>query len=559
MKTQKFRIKIIFFLIILLCFSLTFRLFNLQIKKGDYFLSIARKQREIKKDLPGKRGDIYDREDKLLTSNLILYSVVAEPYKIEDKRRVAKELSRILQIDEKELLYRLYTRYFFAHVKRKVSDGIVKEIKSLNIKGIEFIPESKRFYPNGAVACHLLGFCGVDSQGLSGIELSYDKYLKGKDGFFKTEFDARGLRKGLPIPVSYVREKEPEDGYDIFLTLDMNLQYLAEREAEETYNKWRAKGVTILMMNPKSGEILAAANRPVFDPNNFNKFREKDWKNPIISMVYEPGSTFKIFLIAAGLEEGIIKKKSKFYCGGELKMYDIPLHDAEESEAHGWLDIPGVLKHSCNICAAQIGLKIGKDKFCKYIKDFGFGNKTGVDLPAEEKGIFRPKTWGEVDISRVSFGQGIAATPIQLLSGVCCIANGGILMQPYLVKEIRNSQGEIVKRFFPHIVRKVISQNTAKEITQYMVGVVEEGTGKLVKIEGYSVAGKTGTSQKSFGRLGYQKRYISSFCGFIPAYFPKIAILVIIDEPKGEYFASRVAAPVFKKLAEESIYYLEGE
>jgi cell division protein FtsI/penicillin-binding protein 2 len=556
---RNFRKILIFFLFIIFSFVIINRLFDLQIRQGENFYIIGKKIRESRKHIKSKRGNIYDRNGRLLACDLTLYSVVAEPFKIENKKEIAQKLSEILKVDEKEILYKLYTKRFFSYIKRKVPDELVRKVKKLNIKGIYFLPESKRFYPNGEIASHILGFCGTDMNGLGGVEFFYDKYLKGEDGYFKGEFDARGSKKGLPIPISELREeKHPVNGCDIFLTIDMDLQRIAEREAEKAYNELKAKSVTILIMNPKTGEILASANKPSFDSNNFNNFKEEMWRNPIVSKVYEPGSVFKVFLISTGLEEGIIKRNSKFYCGGELKIHNTVLHDAEEREKHGFLEIPYILAHSCNICAAQIGLKIGKEKLSNYLKNFGFGDKTGIDLPGEEKGIFKPQMWGEVDLSRISFGHSVSVTPIQLLSAISCIANDGILMKPYIVKEIRNFQTKTLKKFSPEIVRKVITKKTADEITSYMVKVVKEGTGKLAKIDGYTVAGKTGTSQKSLGKLGYQKKYISSFAGFVPAESPKISILIIVDEPKGEYLAGKVAAPIFKNVAEECLFILRG-
>lgn len=555
---MRWRIRLISGFFLIFSFLLFFRLFNLQIKEGEKFYLIGKKIREVKKRIPSKRGNIYDRTGTLLATDLVSYSIVATPFLIEDKKETATLLSKILQISEKELLYRLYTKYFFSYIKRKASDKEVENVRKLKIKGIDFIPENKRFYPNGSTASHILGFCGMDMIGFAGVELSYEKYLQGEDGYFKTEFDARGFRRGLPIPIAEIKEeKQPVNGFDIYLTLDMNMQRIVEREIEEAYKNLKPKSLTILVMDPNTGEILAGANRPTFDPNIFNEFKSENWKNQIVSKVYEPGSIFKVFLIATALEEGIIKENSKFYCGGELKVCNTTIHDAEEGKAHGWLEIPDILVHSCNICAAQVGLKTGREKFSKSLREFGFGEKTGIDLPGEERGIFREKHWKEVDLSRISFGQGIAVTPVQLISAISSIANGGILMRPHIVKEIRNSEGKIIKKFSPEIVKRTISRKTADRMIKYMTDVVEKGTGKLAKIEGYSVAGKTGTSQKSFGKLGYQKKYISSFCGFVPANSPKLSILVIVDEPTGEYLASKVAAPIFRRVAEECLYYLE--
>jgi len=549
----KKRMKIVFCLLLVLFAALITHLFSIQVLQGNAFQVKAKKQRLRTIPIEPKRGIIYARDGQELTSNVSLNSVFAMPYQIKNPHYVAEQLSKILNLDEKKVYSQLVKPKFFVWIKRKVKDAKVKQIKSLNLEGISFTSESKRFYPQGMLLSHTLGFAGIDCQGLAGLERSYEKILAGKPGEVTAERDVAGL----VIPAGDYQYRPPSDGDNLILTIDSSIQYIVEREIEKVYQEYRAKGAVVIVMDPYRGEILALASRPAFDPNNFAQFPPSSWRNSALSQVYEPGSTFKVFLAAATLEEKAIKLSDKFYCGGSCQVAHWTIHDIEgEEKGHGWLTLKDILKFSCNVGAVRVGLHLGKKEFCKYIADFGFGEKTGMDLPGEERGLFFPQRWSRVTLATASFGQGIGVTPLQMIGGLSAIANGGYLMRPYLVKEIRDSEGKIIKDFSPYKVRRVISKETAEKLTEMLEVVMREGTGKNANLKGYRVAGKTGTAQK-VGPGGYlEDKHVSSFFGFVPSSSPRLAVLVVVDEPKGAYYGAVVAGPVFKKIAEEALCYL---
>lgn len=549
----KKRMKIAFCLLLVLFAALITHLFSIQVLQGNAFQVKAKKQRLRTISIEPKRGIIYDRDGQELTSNISLNSVFAMPYQIKEPQQIAKQLSKILDLDEREVYSQLVKPKFFVWIRRRVKDAKVKQIKSLNLEGISFTSESKRFYPQGMLLSHALGFAGIDCQGLAGLERSYEKFLAGEAGKVTAEMDVAGL----VIPAGYYQYSPPSDGDNLILTIDSNIQYIVEREVEKVYREYRAKGAVVIVMDPCRGEILALASRPAFDPNSFTQFPPSSWRNSALSQVYEPGSTFKVFLAAAALEEKAIKLSDKFYCGGSYHVTHWTIHDTEGREkGHGWLTLKDILKFSCNVGAVQAGLRLGEKKFCKYIADFGFGEKTGIDLPGEERGLFSPQGWQKITLATASFGQGIGVTPLQMIRGLSAIANGGHLMRPYLVKEIRSPEGKIIKAFSPYEVRRIISKKTARQLTEMLEVVTREGTGRKANLKGYRVAGKTGTAQK-VGPGGYlEDKHVSSFFGFVPSSNPRLAILVVVDEPKGAYYGAVVAGPVFKRIAEETLCYL---
>ena len=550
----KFRIIVIFAVFILIAIAISARAYQLHILKSEKLSQLAKKQRKRIIPLAPKRGVIYDRNREELALSIDVDSIYAVPPKVANIRKYAGKLSKILKMNEKKLRKRLDTDRSFIWIKRKVTQDQSKKVRNLKFDGIHFVKEARRFYPNREVAGNTIGFVGLDPEGLEGLELQYNDYLKGEAALSVIERDALGR-----IIFSHGSgQRHDLAGNDLVLTMDKSIQYIAEKELREAVVKAKAKSGIAIVMNPKNGEILAIAIHPQFNPNIFWKYTPSCWRNRAITDSFEPGSTFKAFLIAASLEGGAVSQNDIFFCeNGSYSVFSNTIHDVHP---HGWLNLKNVLKYSSNIGASKIGEKLGKKKYYEYIKKFGFGERTGIDLPGETAGSVRPpKNWSKIAIDTISFGQGISVTAIQLISALSVIANKGYLMKPYLVKQIVTPEGKVIKEFTSKTVRRVISEKTAGQVRSLLkTTVLRDGTGTMAYIDGYKVAGKTGTSQKAdLSSGGYLKdMYIASFIGFVPADDPEIAILVVIDEPKGNYYGGQVAAPVFKKIAEKTLHYL---
>jgi len=552
-KWLKFRIFLIL-IFFFAFFSVVFaRGYHLQVIKKDELSKLASKQHKRTITLPPHRGNIYDRKGEILATSVKVHSIYADPRRISNFKHAANRLSRILKIESYKLRQNLKKKKFFVWIKRKVSPDRVEKVKRLKIEGVNFIPDTKRYYTNCEFAGHLLGFSGLDSRGLEGIELYYDEFLRGKPRHFVVEIDGKG-----EILFSENKEEDLSDGSNLVLTLDKNIQYIAEKWLGKAVLKTGAKGGCVIIMDPQTGEILAMANQPEFNPNTFWSYHSSKYRNRAVTDTFEPGSTFKSFLLSAAIEEKIINEDDLFFCeNGIFKYRGRTIHDVKK---HSWLTLRKVIKFSSNIGAVKIGEKLGKKKYYQYIKDFGFGERTGVDLPGERKGIIRPvKSWSKVALGTTSFGQGMSVTALQLISAFSAIANGGNLMKPYLVREIVDQKGRTITKISPRVVRRVISQNTAERVTLLLKGVAEKGgTGFLAKVPGYYAAGKTGTAQKvdPVTKKYSKRKFLSSFIGFVPADSPKLSILVIIDEPKGVPYGGVIAAPLFKEIASETLIYL---
>ena len=551
-----FKVRIIF-ITILLFFCFVFivgRMFQLQVLKKEQLYKLAAQQHHVQIPLVPKRGTIYDNKGNELAVSIEVDSVYADSRKVIDVERTAKELSSVLQIDREELRERLKNRKTFEWVQRKISPKEVAEIKALSLPGVHFLKENRRFYPNMELAAHIIGFVGLDSKGLEGIEFQYDALLNGKGDVWTLERDARGreiVMDGVPV--------EREDHHrNVFLTIDKHIQHVAETELSRSVQKWGAKGGMVIAMDPLTGKILAMASYPFFNPNQFIQYRSKSWRNRAISDTFEPGSLFKAFLAAAALEEKVVRPLDSFFCeNGSYTVYDRTIHDHSR---HGWLTFQQIIKFSSNIGASKVGEKMGRERFYRYITSFGFGEKTRIGLPGEGKGIVHhPRYWSPVALDTISFGQGISVTGIQLAVALSAIANGGSLMRPYVVERITDEKGEVVQSFQPEVVRRVISEETAKKVIALLKATTEKGgTGEEAVPAGYEVAGKTGTAQKVDTLLGgySEDRYTSGFMGFAPADEPKLVLLVVIDEPQGSTYGGVVAAPVFKAIMEKMLPYL---
>lgn len=550
------RITKLFLIVGAVLFLLVGRLAWIQFVQGEWLRQKAIENRMDDVKVPATRGTIYDRNGKELVASVSADSIMAFPADVKkgEPEKIAWELAAILNVDYKEVYKKITQNKSSVWIKRKVELSKSKLIRAKNLKGIEIYEERQRSYPNGKLAAHVLGFVGTDNTGLNGIEMTMNKELSGIPGRIVAEKDANGRE----IPQAMHKYIEPVPGSSLILTLDETIQYFAERELDKVVEKYKPKGASIIVMDPKTGGILAMANRPDFDPNKYSEFPQENWRNNAIWLNYEPGSTFKIITTAGALEEGVVRPEDRFYDPGYVMVADRRIK-CWKPGGHGAQSFVEVVQNSCNPGFVKIGLDLGKERFYKYIKAFGFGQRTGIPLAGESKGIVIPeKNAKPISIATISIGQSISVTPIQLITAVSAVANDGVLLKPQLVKEIRSADGQQVKKIEPEVVKEVLSKSTAKQVTGLLEKVVsEEGTGADAVVEGYRLAGKTGTAQKA-EKGGYvQGKYVASFAGFGPVDNPQIAVLVVIDEPQGgAYYGGVIAAPVFRDLARDILRYL---
>ncbi len=540
---------LIFFVFLLLCVG---RLFFIQFFRSDYLTSIAKKQHNQLVELEPRRGAIYDCMLKAQAFNMSMDSLYAVPNSIKNKEEVIGQLLPILGVERSYLVDRLNRKKSFIWIARKLNPEDSAKIKRLNIKGLGFMKETKRIYPNSYLASHILGFSGMDNIGLEGVERDFNHYLKGTPGWAIFLRDAR-LKK-LDIGEKMV---QPVDGLDLVLTIDEVIQYIAERELDKAFKKYNAKAASIVVMDPHTGRILAIANRPTYDLNRRTGVSKDAMRNRAICDLFEPGSVFKIVTAAAALEEKKVTESDVFFCeNGAYRVGGRILHD---HRPHGNLTFRQVIEESSNIGTVKIAQLLGPDALYRYIRAFGFGAKLGIDLSGEISGmISAPRSWSKTSITSIPMGQEVGVTALQLASAISVIANGGQLMKPYIVDSVRDNQGRIIKQNKPALLRKVISVDTAMRIKKILTGVVEEGTGRMGKVAGFSAAGKTGTAQKLEPNGTYShSKFIASFIGFAPAEDPLLTIVVMVDEPHPYYFGGVVAAPVFQKVAGDVIRYLK--
>jgi len=548
------RIDAVFALFLVFLIFCAARIFFIQFFRSKYLAEVAKKQQNLFVELEPRRGAIYDANLKPQAVNISADSLYASPNEIKDndKEKITRQLSTLLNVDRGYLKDRLYRKKSFVWLARKIEPWQSEAIKKLNIKGLDFIKESKRCYPNGYLASHIIGFSGLDNLGLEGIELYYDKYLKGEAGWALFLRDARQKKLDL-----WKKMMLPRDGYDLVLTIDEVIQYIAERELDKVFKVYHAKGASIAVMNPRTGAVLALANRPTFDLNEYKNTNKEARRNRSICDLFEPGSVFKIVTASAALEEKKVAEEDKFFC--ENGSYRVATHILHDHQPHGWLTFREVIEQSSNIGTTKVAQILGSEAIYRYVKLFGFGAKLGIDLPGEISGITRePRLWSKISIAAVPIGQEVGVTALQLVSAISVIANGGQLMKPYLVSEIKDKYGQSIEKFQPIMIRKAISQATSSRIKKILIGVVENGTGKLAKVSCFSAAGKTGTGQKLEPNGAYShNKFVASFIGFAPAEEPMVAIAVIVDEPRPYYFGGVVAAPVFKNVANDVLRYLK--
>ena len=541
---------VFFFIGLLFC---AFRLAYIQFFRANYLAGIARKQHSVALELEPRRGTIYDTNLKPQAVNISAYSLFANPKVLSraEKNNLLKILPQILGADIDFLRERLLRNKSFVWLARKLTDDQVVAVRKLKIKGFDFIKETKRCYPNGYLLSHVLGFAGLDNNGLEGVELAFNQYLKGESGFALCLRDAR--QNKLEI---WEKMSAPRDGYDLVLTIDEVVQYIAERELDKAFRQFNAQGASIIVMNPRTGEILAFANRPTYDLNEYAGASKESMRNRAICDLFEPGSVFKIVTASAALEERKVNENSRFFC--ENGAWNFGSHTLHDHQPHGWLTFSEVIEQSSNIGTVKVAQLLGPPLLHKYIKSYGFGAKTGLELHGEINGMNKdPRNWSKTSIGAVPIGQEVGVTALQLVAAVSVIANGGQLVKPYLVKEIRDQYGETVKYFSPAPVRRVISESTAARMRKILTKVIEQGTGKLAKPASFSAAGKTGTAQKLDPNGAYSHdKFVGSFIGFAPADNPQIAMVVTLDEPHPYYYGGVVSAPVFKNVAEDVLKYL---
>ncbi len=529
------------------------RLFYIQGIKSNYYQKMAEDQRLRDIRVEPMRGTIFDRKMNTLAFSFDTECIYAIPYQIKNPEEEAKIIADKLKMSVDEVYNRLTKKTSFVWLKLKPHPNEVQSIMEARIPGVEVAQKAQRFYLRGNLAAHLLGISGIDNQGLEGIEKYYDQYLRGIPGSEQAEYDS----KGNHIPLGERRFIDAQNGACLVLTIDQVIQYITERELEKAVLANGAKRGAIIIMNPMNGEILALANYPTFDPNKYSAYPTSARRNWVLTDQFEPGSTFKIVTSAAAFEEGIVQRNSEFFDPGFLIVEDRRLR-CWRAGGHGSQTFVEAVENSCNPVFASLALRLGQEKFYKYLKAFNFGAQTGVDFPGEARGIVPPiSRVKNVELATIGFGQGISVTPLQLLGALSVIANGGELLQPRLVKEIRTPDGkQVIKEFEKRTIRRVISKQTAQEFSFILESVVENGSGNRARVEGYTVAGKTGTAQKPQDGVYGQER-IASFIGFTPVENPKIAAIVILDEPQSSVkYGGVIAAPVFSSIATDVLKYL---
>jgi len=552
------RVVVLFAVWILACLALFARMVDLQIVRGGALERLALRQQVETVQIPGRRGVIVDRVGRPLAMNVEVDSIYAVPQAIPDPGAFAQRVAPVLGLAPAEVAARLGRggRYF-AWLARRQPVAVAQALAALGLGSeIGVVPEAKRDYPNGPLAASVIGFTGTDDAGLAGLELRYDPLLRGASGVGTANRDAIGreLMQTLQILTP------PRDGDTLVLTLDEVIQHIAERELGQAVAQAHALGGVAIVMDPQTGAILALATTPSFDPNAYQQARPALWNNAAVADLYEPGSTFKMILAAAATGSGAFGADDRVADPGQIRINGVTIHDAERSEHFDALSLADILKYSSNVGAAQVATRVGKATYAWYIRQFGFGRPTGIDLPGEASGIVRPiSQWLGPTLQNIGFGQGISVTPIQLLVAASAISTGGMEVRPRLVAEIRDASGGPVAVPDGAPPHRVVPAEVADRVLAMMRGVVSEGgTGIQARIPGFTVAGKTGTAQKPSPNGGYEPGgYIASFVGVVPAIAPRLAILVVVDHPQGAYYGGDIAAPVFREIGRQALWYLQ--
>ncbi len=541
-------------LLLVFAISLIVRLADLQIVQHESLLAKSEKQSQGTLETHFGRGTIFDRNGNELATNLEVESVFVKPQEVRDRKYTSRVLSSALNRDYDSVYKEVSSKKKFIGVKRKVPADEIIHLKKSALSGVHFRSEQKRFYPKRELAANVIGFVGTDDLGLAGIEHTFQKKLKGIVYSQSIEQDGKGRK----IPALNNLSRSSLGNYDLMLTLDEVIQFTAEHHLKKQVDRYKADSGMVVVMDPYSGEIYAMANVPQFNPNNFNAFPEETWKNNAVVSAYEPGSIFKPIVAAAAIDTGIARSDEKFFCeNGSFKVGKNKIGEAENHK-FGYLTMKEIIAKSSNIGVVKIAQKLGKNSFYEYIQKFGFGEKSGVRLPGVSSGLLKKRAkWDDYSLASISFGHEIGVTPLQMVAALGAIANGGTLMEPHITKALMRD-GKIVKQIKPKKIRRVISKKTSQQMMEILKFVVKEGTGKNAAVEGFDVAGKTGTAQKYIAETkSYSKtKFVSSFIGYAPADAPRLVILVMIDNPKEVHWGSVVAAPVFREIAKKSLRYL---
>jgi len=546
--------------------AFSFRLVYLQLVKHDEYAGLAAEKHVYKQPIYAERGLIIDATGEVLAHNVPVETVVADTSHLNKEKgaEAVALLSRELNLEADELAEKLGSDRHYVVLKRQVpqsaADALRAKLRLQNLHGIYFEHDSTRIYPNGSMLCHVIGFTDFDHKGIQGVEASMDEYLRGQDGYRYIEHN----RAGQEIVLYRGQERAPRDGYQVHLTVDLNLQNIVENEIDAAVREFNPQKATIILMRPQTGEILAMANRPDFDLNQRNTARPEQMKNRAIIDMMEPGSTFKIVTAAAALNEKKVRPDTTIFCeNGRWNFGGRPLHD---HKAYGELSVQDILVKSSNIGAAKLALSVGDQKFYEYIRRFGFGERTGVELPGEINGVIRPpQSWSKISITRIPMGHEVGVTPLQMTVAMATIANGGKLITPRIVKSVTAADGKTITEFTPQQVRQVISPQTSQQLSNALRGVVSDrGTAAAAAVAGFTIAGKTGTAQKVDPHGGYEHgKYVVSFTGFLPAEHPEFVGLVVLDDAKTskpeQNYGGQIAGPIFARIAEKAARYLDLE
>ncbi|MBC7327148.1 penicillin-binding protein 2 [bacterium] len=531
-------------------------LFELQVIRHSYYKKIVEKMTVKKKEIQPHRGTIYDRKQRVLAVELLGGSIFLRPDEVKDANLLMCKLSPALSLKEDDLIKKLLGPNSVVALKRNINYTTFQKVKKIvedyNISGIELQVERKRVYPNGYLLSHVLGFLDIDQNPLEGCERVFDRYLGGKKGIIESAYDVRGN----PIPNLTKVIQNPQDGDNIILTINLDIQRIVEEELDKAYQQLKPQCAIAIVMDPRNGDILALANRPTFDPNEQAKYPNAWKRNRAATDVYEVGSVLKPIIIASALQEGIITPSSRFYCSGKLKVNNRTISCVvHHSGGHGSVNPEKIIEVSCNVGAAQVGLKMGAKRLYETLKKFGFDKPITDEILGAAPGMIPPlKDWDSVRIANVSFGQGVAITPLHLISAFCSLVNGGILYKPRILKAVVQNDGKI-RTFKPEVISQPISPEVSNLIRNMMEKVVsgKEGTARnYANIEGIKVGGKTGTAQKVINGV-FTDEVVASFVGFLPVSNPRLVILVLIDQPQTNRWGATAAAPVFKQIAKRSL------
>ena len=540
----------------------SFRLIYLQMVKHDEYAGLAAEKHVYKQIIYAERGAIFDANNEVLAHNVPVETVVADATHLNNLDAIIDLVGNGLKISARELAAKLRGGRRYIVIKREVPEALAAELReklrARNLRGIYFEHDATRIYPNGSMLCHVIGFTDFDHRGIQGVEASMEEYLHGQDGYRYIEHN----RAGQEIVLYRGQERAPRNGYQVHLTVDLNLQNIVENEIDSAMREYAPQKATIILMRPQTGEILAMANRPNFDLNLRADAKPEQMKNRAIIDMMEPGSTFKIVTAAAALNEHKVRPDSMIFCeNGVWNFGGSALHD---HRPFGELSVQDILVKSSNIGAAKLALSVGEQKFYEYIRRFGFGERTGIELPGEISGLIRPpQSWSKISITRIPMGHEIGVTPLQMIVAMAAIANGGKLITPRIVKSITSDDGKTLSSLSPVVLRQAISPQTAKQIGDALRGVVSDrGTAAAAAVPGFTIAGKTGTAQKVDPKGGYEKgKYVVSFSGYLPADYPEFVGLVVLDDahtskPELNY-GGLVAGPIFSRIAEQAARYLD--